>query len=157
MSSPYAMSGKGKAGKNLMRLAEVWTDEYKENFYIRNNFDRSGMGDISDRIKLRKSLKCKSFHWYLKNVFPEMFLPQESQAAGDVQNQHDRERCLDAQMNAGNFNKPVITYGCHHTGNNQLFYWSKDDEIRRDEGCFDYNPGSNGDDKKVGPIIWFLL
>lgn len=35
-------------------------------------------GDISERIALRKSMECKSFDWYLKNIYPELQLPGQT-------------------------------------------------------------------------------
>ena len=42
-------------------------------------------GNLTDRIELRKRLKCKSFKWFLDNVYPEKFIPDENvQAYGMV-------------------------------------------------------------------------
>lgn len=44
-------------------------DEYKEYFYTREplaaNYDP---GDLTSQLELRKSLNCKSFSWFMKNV-----------------------------------------------------------------------------------------
>lgn len=45
------------------------------------------MGDVSDRKKILKDLNCKSFRWYLDNIYPEMFIPSESLASGEVGHQ----------------------------------------------------------------------
>ena len=84
--APYSSGGAGNfMTKNNHRLAEVWLDEYKEFFYFFNpNVRSADGGDISERVAIRKRLNCKSFGWYLNNIFPETHWPTKNTKFGKV-------------------------------------------------------------------------
>ncbi len=56
-----------------MRVAEVWMDEYKEDFYIsRPNLVGKNFGDVSEMKAIREACNSdkdrNSFKWFMDNV-----------------------------------------------------------------------------------------
>lgn len=138
--SPYKWpSSVNVVRKNTVRLAEVWLDDYKKYYYERIQNQLGDYGDVSERKKLRENLQCKSFDWFLKNIFPEQFIPGESPYFGEIRSSVTNY-CLDS--NGDSVGKSIIGYQCHGQGGNQYWMMSKMNEIRRDEKCFDYSGGA---------------
>eukprot|EP00039_Didymoeca_costata_P019100 m.336233 g.336233 ORF g.336233 m.336233 type:complete len:694 (-) comp17791_c0_seq1:88-2169(-) len=85
--SPYKFKNKKNPhitiAHNLNRVAAVWMDDHAEHFLSVSPYskrDEAGnflpdVGDISDRVALRKRLKCKSFDWYMREVASYMYVP----------------------------------------------------------------------------------
>jgi hypothetical protein len=100
------------------------------------------VGDVSARRELRERLKCKSFRWYLENVYPESQMPLEYYYLGDIRNV-ETKNCLDTMGRKSGENLGM-TY-CHNLGGNQVFAYTKRQQIMSDDNCLD---ASN----KNGPI-----
>lgn len=121
--------------RNQVRLAEVWMDDYKEIYYRRNReaalmVQQKSFGNISKRLQLRQNLQCKNFTWYLKNIYPEMYVPDLNPLIfGDIINVGS-QRCLDVGGDNSNGEKPPIFYSCHGLGGNQYFEYTSGHEIR---------------------------
>ncbi|XP_053732767.1 polypeptide N-acetylgalactosaminyltransferase 3 [Synchiropus splendidus] len=133
--SPHTFpKGTQVIARNQVRLAEVWMDSYKEIFYRRNQqaaqmAREKSYGNVSKRLELRSRLQCKSFSWYLQNIYPEVFMPDLSPLRFGAIKNVGKDACLDAGEN-NDGSKPLIMYPCHGLGGNQYFELSTHYEIR---------------------------
>ncbi|GCC29031.1 hypothetical protein chiPu_0007467 [Chiloscyllium punctatum] len=80
-SVPYSPPYEEIVVKNKVRVAEVWLDSFKEIFYKQDMpsylLSKIAVPDCMERLQLRKRLSCKHFHWFLTNIYPELYLSED--------------------------------------------------------------------------------
>ena len=139
--SPHKWTGGDSSRRNSIRLAEVWLDDYAKFFYMRTGFYKGDFGNISERVELRKNLGCKSFKWYLDNIYPEMKVP-DNLGEGSIENVGIKNWCLDSNVSENDFAGTISMYTCHNMGANQFFEYTKQFEIFKEGKCLDFDNSS---------------
>ncbi|CAB3261271.1 unnamed protein product [Arctia plantaginis] len=123
--------------RNLVRVAEVWLDDYAKYFHARIGYNKGVYGDVSERIQLRQKLNCKPFKWYLENVYPQLELPENLGATGQIYSAGYKGLCLEAAITLHEYD-PIKMMPCHYKGGKQYWTYTGNGEIRRDKICIDY-------------------
>lgn len=152
-------NNKNTFGINTARLAEVWMDDYKEFIYANHPEMRSlPYGDVSERKELRKRLKCKSFKWYLDNVYPKKFIPNEQVFAYGYVKNPATGMCIDSMNHDLEKRETLGIYPCHPEGNinsNQFTAYTWGSEIRKEDLCADLGPQSTvGGKVQAKVVMW---
>ncbi|XP_052258549.1 polypeptide N-acetylgalactosaminyltransferase 13-like isoform X1 [Dreissena polymorpha] len=136
-TSPYSWPG-GVAkiiNHNTQRIVEVWMDEYKDFFYkINPGVKNTEYGDVSARKEFRENKQCKSFKWYLENIYPESQMPVEYHALGEIKNKQTGG-CVDS-MGRKSGEKVGLVH-CHGMGGNQIFSYTSKQALQTDDVCLD--------------------
>jgi len=120
---------------NAARTVEVWMDDYKKFFYKMTPGARAvDVGNLTERMTLRDRRKCKSFKWYLENIYPESPIPIQYHSLGQIESPLDK-MCLDTMgRKEGQFAGLVK---CHNMGGNQAWSLTSIGELRADEMCLE--------------------
>ncbi|NP_001193376.1 polypeptide N-acetylgalactosaminyltransferase 15 precursor [Sus scrofa] len=63
--------------QSKVRIAETWLGAFKETFYRHNpealSLSKAGKPDCTERQQLQRRLGCRTFHWFLANIYPELY------------------------------------------------------------------------------------
>ncbi|KAM4725110.1 LOW QUALITY PROTEIN: polypeptide N-acetylgalactosaminyltransferase 15-like [Anableps anableps] len=64
--------------KNKIRVADSWMDAYRKIFYRRDTLThfirQSKRPNVTERLQLKRSLGCRSFHWFLSSVYAQLYI-----------------------------------------------------------------------------------
>ncbi|XP_006815254.1 polypeptide N-acetylgalactosaminyltransferase 10-like, partial [Saccoglossus kowalevskii] len=135
---------------NLLRVVEVWMDEYKKYFYKRRpHLKGQDFGDISAQLALKKKLNCKSFKWFLEEVGPDIlkyYPPEEPEPAawGAIKNVA-KDVCLDGSH--GNEGMRLKAKMCLATNERESSDQDKGQLYHPISGkCLEFSSKSNSED-----------
>lgn len=95
------------------------------------------VGDVTHRRVLREKLKCKSFQWYLENVFPEKFVPTKNVQYYGRFSSLFQNLCLDDLRQSQQPPFQLGVYGCIRTEvtKTQFFSLTNEGLLRNEQAC----------------------
>ncbi|XP_065320085.1 polypeptide N-acetylgalactosaminyltransferase 1-like [Gordionus sp. m RMFG-2023] len=136
-NSPYTFPGgvMPNLNRNLARLIEVWLDSYKNFAYFISPDIKifKYLTNISSRIDLKNKLHCKNFDWYLQNIYPENYFPNNYTYFGKII-QKNTNLCLNAKVGINGLYSQLSLIECHKLkSTNQLFIFKKNGMIMTEE------------------------
>ena len=136
-SSGQSWAGRGITQPRARCFAELCTYHSTCNFQFATHV--SECGDVEGRRKLRRQLKCRSFDWYLSNVYPELQVPREDDLSfGQIHfftQEGSIPRCLDGV--ASGREGVIGGNSCFQTYPQQQFRMSAEGLILQDDFCLE--------------------
>lgn len=122
---------------NYRRAVEVWMEPRHKSFIYDHFPDMKNMdsGDLSERLKLKESLHCKNFTWYMDNIWPELAVFDKNVFAwGSARNLQDN-RCLDNHQYLFQAPENLFLEPCHYKLAAQGFSWRQDKLLQTSLQC----------------------
>ncbi|KAI6220089.1 Polypeptide N-acetylgalactosaminyltransferase [Aphelenchoides fujianensis] len=92
----YNGGSAGGIGTFWTRSRDENESDYKRLYYVfRMELKNKDVGPLDERKALRDRLKCHDFKWFLDNVIPDKFIPDENVAAYGLARNPETGLCID--------------------------------------------------------------
>ncbi|XP_054339135.1 polypeptide N-acetylgalactosaminyltransferase 15 isoform X3 [Pongo pygmaeus] len=119
--------------RNRVRIAETWLGSFKETFYRHSpeafSLSKAEKPDCMERLQLQRRLGCRTFHWFLANVYPELY-PYEPRPrfSGKLHNT-GLGLCADCQAEGDILGCPMMLAPCSDSRQQQYLQHTSRKEI----------------------------
>ncbi|OWF52822.1 polypeptide N-acetylgalactosaminyltransferase 1-like [Mizuhopecten yessoensis] len=118
---------------NYRRAVSVWMGEYSRYVYgFYPDMKGISVGDLDERIRLKNKLQCRSFDWFMNNIWPELFaydVNVTSSGGAGLENFRP-PRCLDNNLYLFSSPAPLRVQYCNYHVMQQNFALTTTKELR---------------------------
>ncbi|XP_015349856.1 polypeptide N-acetylgalactosaminyltransferase 15 isoform X2 [Marmota marmota marmota] len=130
--------------RNKVRLAEIWLGSFKETFYRHSPeafvLSKAEKPDCTERLQLQRRLGCRTFHWFLANIYPEMYPSEHRPRFSGKLHNTGFGFCADCQTEGDILGCPMRLAPCSDSQQQQHLEHTSRKEIRAGSPqhlCFD--------------------
>lgn len=143
------MSLRGGENLELSLIAETWLDSFKETFYKHSPeafaLSKAEKPDCTERLQLQRRLGCRTFHWFLANVYPELFPSEHRPRFSGKLHNTGLGFCVDCQAEGDLLGCAMMLAPCsdsrrqqhlEHTGRKEIHFGSPQHlclDVRREQ------------------------
>ncbi|KFO19810.1 polypeptide N-acetylgalactosaminyltransferase 15 [Fukomys damarensis] len=123
--------------QNKVRIAETWLGPFKEIFYRHSpeafTLSKVEKPDCTERLQLQRRMGCRTFHWFLANVYPKLYPSEHRPRFSGKLHNSGLGFCADCQAEKDILGCPMTLAPCNdsrkqqhleHTGRREIHFGS---------------------------------
>ncbi|KAM9601499.1 polypeptide N-acetylgalactosaminyltransferase 15 [Trichechus inunguis] len=119
--------------RNKVRIAETWLASFKETFYRHSpeafSLSQAEKPDCTERLQLQRRLGCRMFHWFLANIYPELYPSEHRPSFSGKLHNTGLDFCADCQAEGDILGCPMTLFPCNDNRKQQHLQHTSRKEI----------------------------
>ncbi|KAK3605647.1 hypothetical protein CHS0354_032598 [Potamilus streckersoni] len=146
---PYSFPGGRRAIEmyNYKRAIEVWMEPDHKMFVYHHYPEMNDLdvGNLSERLEIKKRLECKPFSYFLANHWPELLVYNQNVYAWGFARNPQTNKCLDNHYYLYRAAEKLYAEHCSYQFEAQGFSWMTNKQLRTTLQCVVVKTTSDGE------------